>query len=260
MAETPRWIDVHAHLEMLEVTESEVLDLCRQNGVRQLITIGTHPEENKKVLEIARRHHPTVACALGVHPHEAKFYDDDAEAELEAACASETVVAVGEIGLDYYYDHSERDAQREVFRRQLALAQKLGLPVEIHTREAEKDTMEILREFNVRGLVHCFTGTSWLARQALDYGLDISFSGIVTFKNADDLRSTLKTVPLERLHIETDSPFLTPVPHRGKKNNPSLLTHTAAFLSDFLKIPEEKLSEHTWANARRLFPRLPQVI
>jgi TatD DNase family protein len=252
-----KWIDVHAHLEMLEIPNDEALELARQNQVRRMITIGTHPEENKKVIAIAERFHPTVCCALGIHPHEAKFYNDAVEVELETQCRADYVVGVGEIGLDYHYSHSEHDVQREAFRRQLALAQRLGLPIEIHTRDAEKDTVEILKEFpGTRGLVHCFTGTAWLAKEALDLGLDISFSGIVTFKNAEDLRRTLRTVPLDRLHIETDSPFLAPIPHRGKKNNPALLVHTAQFVADFLGLTLEKLSERTWANAHRLFPRL----
>lgn len=253
-----KWIDVHAHLEMLEISSDEALKLCADNNVKQMITIGTHPEENRKVIEITKKLHPVVSCTVGIHPHEAKFYNDDVEKEMEAQCAAPYVVGIGEIGLDYYYSHSEHDVQKEAFRRQLALAKKLGLPIEIHTRDAEQDTMSILKEFKgIRGLVHCFTGTSWLAKEALDYGLDISFSGIVTFKNAEDLRNTLKTVPLDRLHIETDSPFLTPNPHRGKKNNPSLMVHTAQFVADLVGVPLEKLSEQTWANARRLFPKLP---
>jgi TatD DNase family protein len=255
-----KWIDVHAHLEMLEISGDEALKLAQENGVSQMITIGTHPEENKKVIEVTKKYYPTVACTLGIHPHEAKFFDEAAEKDLEAQCAANYVVGIGEIGLDYYYNHSEREVQKDAFRRQLKLAQKLNLPIEIHTREAEADTMSILKEFTgIRGLVHCFTGTSWLAREALDYGLDISFSGIVTFKNAEDLRQTLKIVPLNRLHIETDSPFLAPNPHRGKKNNPSLLVHTAQFVADLLGIPLEKLSEQTRANARRLFSRLPET-
>lgn len=254
------WIDVHAHLEMLEISGEEAIRLSGINGVQQMITIGTHPDENKKVIELTEKFFPVVCCTLGLHPHEAKFYSDAVELELESQCQAEYVVGIGEIGLDYHYNHSERDVQKEAFRRQLRLAEKLDLPIEIHTRDAEEDTMEILREFSsIRGLVHCFTGTSWLAKQALDYGLDISFSGIVTFKSADDLRTTLKTVPLNRLHIETDSPFLTPIPHRGKKNNPSLLVHTAQFVSEFLNVPLEKLSQQTWDNARRLFRRLPHI-
>jgi len=254
------WIDVHAHLEMLDISGEEALQLSQEAGVRQMITIGTHPDENKKVIAVTEKFYPIVSCTLGIHPHEAKFYNDQIESELEAQCAAPYVVGIGEIGLDYYYDHSNRDQQKAAFRRQLQLSEKLDLPIEIHTRDAEKDTMDILKEFkNITGLVHCFTGTSWLAKEALDYGLDISFSGIVTFKNAIELRKTLNTVPLDRLHIETDSPFLTPHPHRGKKNNPSLLVHTAQFVADYLGLPLEKLSEATQQNARRLFPRLPKI-
>ncbi len=255
-----RWIDVHAHLEMLEMSGEEAVRLAEANGVTQMITIGTHPDENKKVIDVAKKFFPKVACTLGIHPHEAKFYSDSVEAELEAQCQAEYVVGIGEIGLDYYYSHSEHDIQKEAFRRQLALAKKLKLPIEIHTRDAEADTIEILKEFpGTTGLVHCFTGTTWLATEAIKLGLDISFSGIITFKNAESLRETLKTLPLDRIHIETDSPFLTPNPHRGKKNNPSFLVHTAQFVADYLKLPLEELSQKTWANSRRLFPRLPNI-
>jgi TatD DNase family protein len=167
-------------------------------------------------------------------------------------------VAVGEIGLDYYYDHSPREEQKDAFRRQLEIAARHQMPIEIHTRDAEADTVEILNEFRGRlsGIVHCFTGTMWLARQALDLGLDISFSGVITFKNAGDLREVVKFVPLERLHVETDAPFLAPVPMRGKSNQPAFVVHTARAVAQLKQISEDQLLEATRNNARRTFPKL----
>ena len=165
---------------------------------------------------------------------------------------------LAEIGLDYYYSHSEHDVQREVFRKQMAIAAEFNLPIEIHTRDAEADTIEILKEFSgrVKGLFHCFTGTQWLADEGLALGYNISISGVVTFKSAEALRAVVKTVPLDRLHIETDAPFLAPVPNRGKKNEPALLVHTAQVVAELKGISVEELSRHTSENARRLFTKL----
>ena len=166
-------------------------------------------------------------------------------------------MAVGEIGLDYHYDSSPRDQQQDAFRRQLELAHKYKLPIEIHTRDADEDTIKILQDAKPQtGIIHCFTGTMWLAKNALDLGLDISFSGVVTFKNAADLREVVKYVPLDRLHVETDAPFLAPIPMRGKSNVPAYVVHTAQAVADLKQIPLEKLKEATRANARRTFPKL----
>ena len=253
------WIDVHTHLNFLKgVSVDEALVQGRAAGVSRFITIGTEPKDHPVVLEIAEKHFPEVACTLGVHPHEGQIYSDEAEKFIDANVTRPYVVAVGEIGLDYYYETSPREAQKDAFRRQLQLAVKHGMPVEIHTRDAEPDTVEILKEFGgkVTGLLHCFTGTKWLASEALDLGLDISFSGVVTFKNADDLREVVRFVPLDRLHVETDAPFLAPVPQRGKSNVPAFVIHTAAAVAGLKGIDTETLQQATVANARRLFPKL----
>lgn len=253
------WIDVHTHLNFLkDLTPEQALAQGRDAGVDRYITIGTEPQDHGVVLELARRYFPTVACTLGVHPHEGRVYTDEVEAFLESHVDEREVVAVGEIGLDYHYDNSPRESQKDAFRRQLGLAVRHRLPIEIHTREAEADTVEILEEFrgSVSGIVHCFTGTMWLARQALDLGLDISFSGVVTFKNADELRDVVKYVPLDRLHVETDAPFLTPIPHRGQPNVPAFVVHTARVVANLKGVSEEVLQEATIANARRVFPKL----
>lgn len=255
------WIDVHTHLNFLkDTTPEEALTAARAVGVDRMITIGTEPKDHPVVLELARKYFPEVACTLGVHPHEAELYTDEVEAAIDLHLPEREVAAVGEIGLDYYYDSSPRDVQKLAFRRQLALAVKHRMPVEIHTRDAEADTNEILREAefkgHVRGILHCFTSSQWLAEKALDVGFDISISGVVTFKNAEALREVVKYVPLDRLHVETDAPFLAPVPMRGKSNVPAFVVHTAALVASLKGISLEELQQATVQNARRMFPKL----
>ena len=253
------WIDVHTHLNFLkDKSVDDALREANEAGVTRFITIGTEPKDHGVVLEIARKHFPVVACTLGVHPHEGQIYDDATEAFIDRHASEKEVVAIGEIGLDYYYDNSPREQQKEAFRRQLTIAANHKMPIEIHTRDAEPDTIEILKEFRgrVSGIVHCFTGTMWLAKEALDLGLDISFSGVVTFKSADELREVVKFVPLDRLHVETDAPFLAPVPQRGKSNVPAFVVHTAQAVAQLKGVTIEALQEATLANARRTFPKL----
>jgi TatD DNase family protein len=253
------WIDVHTHLNFLKgVTPEEAMAQARAEGVTRFITIGTEPADHPVVLDLATKYFPEVACTLGVHPHEGKIYTDEIHSYLDANVGRKEVVAVGEIGLDYYYDNSPREEQKETFRRQLSIAEKHRMPVEIHTRDAEADTIEILNEFRgkVNGIIHCFTGTQWLAEKALDLGFDISFSGVVTFKSAEELRTVARYVPLDRLHVETDAPFLTPMPHRGKSNVPAFVVHTAKAISDLKSVSMDQLQETTRANARRTFPKL----
>lgn len=255
----PTWIDVHTHLNMIkDATPEATIAEGQAAGVERFITIGTEPDDLPVVFDIAKRHFPVVGCTLGIHPHEGRLYDENVEKFLEENVGAREVVAVGEIGLDYYYDHSPRERQQEAFRRQLDLAVRHGLPVEIHTRDAEADTIEILKDYKgkVSGVIHCFTGTMDLARAALDFGFDISFSGVVTFKNAEDLRSVVKFVPLDRLHVETDAPFLAPVPMRGKPNVPAYVVHTARAIASLKGVSEEELASATLANARRTFPKL----
>lgn len=252
------WIDVHTHLNMLEDTPENILSRAQGVGIGRVITIGTCPDDLPTVIELADRYPSQVFCTLGIHPHEAELYSPAIEKYMRNNLSNVRVVAVGEIGLDYYYDHADRDVQRSAFRRQMELAEEFGLPVEIHTREAEDDTAAILEEFRgrVRGLLHCFTSSWQLAEKALDVGFHISISGVVTFKNAESLRETVKKIPLDRLHVETDAPFLTPVPHRGKKNEPMMMAHTAKVVADLKGVTLEKLSEQTLVNALDLFPRL----
>ncbi len=252
------FIDVHTHIDMLELDPQIVLKAAREAGVDHMITIGTHHADHLKIVEMVEALKPQVFGTLGIHPHEAKDYNDEAEAFMRAHLNDKRIVAVGEIGLDYFYEHSDREVQRQVFRKQMQLAADFKLPVEIHSRDAEEDTIVILNEFKgrVRGLMHCFTGTQRLADGALDVGYNISISGVVTFKNADSLRATVKTVPLDRLHIETDAPFLTPVPFRGKKNEPAMMIHTARVVAEIKGVSLEELARATTENARKLFNRL----
>ncbi|MBX3023209.1 MAG: TatD family hydrolase [Bdellovibrionales bacterium] len=253
-----QWIDVHTHINMLEMTPEQALASAAEQQVNHMITIGTCPDDLPVVLALAQKFYPQVGCTLGIHPHEAELYSAEIEKFIRAHATAKEVVAIGETGLDYYYNNAPKEQQIHAFRAQLQIAQDLGLPVEIHTRDAEPDTMTILRDFQggKRGLLHCFTGTWEMAKVGLDCGYDISISGVVTFKNAQALRDVVKQVPLDRLHIETDAPFLAPIPHRGKKNQPAFVTHTAALVADLKGVTLETLSAQLRKNAQALFPKM----
>lgn len=252
------FIDMHAHLDRLEHSPEEAIQLALKENIQQIITIGTEPQDWPVVFQIAEKYYPQVACTIGVHPHDGVTWSDEAEKVMRELGPKKEVVALGEMGLDYYYNKTPADIQKDCFRRQLQVASELGLPVEIHTRDAEADTAEILSEFKgrVTGLIHCFTGTQWLAEKALDLGFNISISGVVTFKNADDLRKTVEFLPLDRIHVETDAPFLSPVPLRGKKNTSSHMIHTAKVVAGLKGVSMETLAAQTTANAYRLMPKL----
>jgi TatD DNase family protein len=253
-----KWFDVHTHLQMLEGGPDAGYERAKAAGVEKMITIGTCPEDWPTVLDLSGRFAKDVFCTLGCHPHEAALLDDAAEKFLNANLPNERVVAVGEIGLDYYYNNAPREQQIEMFERQMEIAATHKLPVEIHTRDAEEDTAEVLKKYRgrVRGLLHCFTSSWNLAKAALDVDFHISISGVVTFKNAVDLRDTVTKIPLNRLHVETDAPFLAPIPHRGKKNEPAWVVHTAECVAGLKNIPLDELSEATRSNALDLFWRM----
>jgi TatD DNase family protein len=258
LAQLP-WVDIHAHLNFLEDTVEVSLQKAAAAGVKRVITIGTEPNDLQVVLDIAKKHYPVVCCTLGIHPHEAKLYSDDIEAFILKNATQPHVVALGEMGLDYFYKNSEPEEQKVAFERQLALAEKLNLPVEIHTRDADEDTVEILQKFagRVRGVIHCFTGTQYLADECLKLGYNISLSGIVTFKNAEALRKIAETVPVDRLHVETDAPFLTPAPFRGVKNSPQYVIFTAQFVAQLKNMNLQDFSKQMLVNAEKIFPKLP---
>ncbi len=257
-------IDSHCHLnyEGLVERQAEVLDAARARGVGGFLNISTRQSEWGDILATADRN-ADVWASVGVHPHEADAHPDLGAAALVEAAAHPKVVAIGECGLDYHYDNSARPAQRERFAAHIEAARATGLPLIVHTREAENDTAEILgaatRGGGVTGVLHCFTGSADLARQALDLGFFISLSGIVTFKNARALQDTARDVPLDRLLVETDSPFLAPVPNRGKTCEPAFVADTAAFLAQLRGEHPEALAAATTANFFRLFARAAET-
>jgi TatD DNase family protein len=255
-----RLIDSHCHLnyEGLAERQDEVLQHARDRGVSGFLNISTRQNEWGEVIAVAERNRD-VWASVGVHPHEADAHPDLGAAALAEAAEHPRVVAIGECGLDYYYDKSDRAAQRERFEAHVEAAHRTGLPLVVHTREAETDTAEILgraaKEKGVTGVLHCFTGSAELARKGLDLGFYVSLSGIVTFKNAADLQATAKWLPADRMLIETDSPFLAPVPHRGKTCEPAFVADTAAFVAGLRGEPVEQLAGTTTANFFKLFSK-----
>lgn len=259
MAEpSSQWIDVHTHINMIDFDAPEVLRLAREAGVERMITIGTGHDDLQKVIDACERLAPIVYGTLGFHPHDAKTFDQAGENFIRKNANHPRIVAIGEIGLDYHYNHSEAQVQRDVFARQIEMAIEYNLPIEIHTREAEADTYEILSRYKgrVKGLFHCFTSSMDLAKKGLDLGFNISISGVVTFKKSEALREVVKMVPLDRLHLETDAPFLTPEPFRGKKNHPALMVHTAQVVADLKNVSLRELADQTNANAKKLFQKI----
>ncbi|MBV8857095.1 MAG: TatD family hydrolase [Acidobacteria bacterium] len=256
------FIDSHAHIdgEEFDADRGEVVVRAREAGVHAILNVGTgdpHGGNFERALRVAETYED-VYFAVGVHPHDARSYDDSTEYYVaDLLHGSTRAVALGEIGLDYHYDNSPREVQREVFARQLRLAKSLALPVIIHSREADDDTLEILRhEYaeTVRGgVMHCFGGGPALAEGALALGFYISFAGNVTFKKADALREVARTVPLDRLLVETDCPYLAPVPHRGRRNEPAYVAATARFLADLRGLTAEEFGRATSENFTRLF-------
>jgi TatD DNase family protein len=253
-------IDSHCHLEYKGLVEDQagVLDRARQAGVGGFLSISTRQREWGQVIATAERE-PDIWASVGIHPHEADGHADLGEAALLAAAEHPRVIAIGETGLDYYYDHSDRATQQAMFRRHIAVSRATGLPIIIHTRDAEDDTAAILRDEMEKGafpaLIHCFTASADFARIVLDLGLTISLSGIVTFKNAKDLQTIAAEVPEERLLVETDAPFLAPVPNRGKVCEPAFVADTARFVAGLRGVTPEAMAETTTANFRRLFSK-----
>ena len=255
-----RLIDSHCHLnyEGLVERQAEALDNARERGVAGFLNISTRQREWGDIIGVAERE-SDVWASVGVHPHEADAHPDLGAAALVEATDHPRVIAIGECGLDYYYDKSDRAAQRERFQAHIDAARETGLPLVVHTREAESDTAEILeravKEGGVSGVLHCFTGSAKLARKGLDLGFYLSLSGIVTFKNAADLQATAKWLPADQMLVETDSPFLAPVPHRGQKCEPAFVADTAAFVAQLRGEETEQLAEATTTNFFRLFKK-----
>jgi TatD DNase family protein len=253
-------VDSHCHLDFPEFAPEldAVLARARAAGVGHFLTIGTELARFPGVLAVAETA-DDIHCSIGVHPHSAEKESLASPDIFLEASRHPKVVAFGETGLDFYYNNSPRDEQISDFRMHIMAARETGLPLIIHTRDAEDETIGLMREEMEKGaftgVIHCFTGTEKLARASLDLGFYISVSGIATFKKADGLRDVLKHVPLERLLVETDSPYLAPLPHRGKRNEPSFVVHTAAMLAGLKGVSEEELAVTTTDNFFRLFAK-----
>ena len=254
-------IDTHTHLDDPRYNDDRdaMIARARETGVDSFVTIGCDLSTSQAAVSLADRY-AFVYASVGVHPHEAKHIEEGWYDEFRRMAKNKKLVAYGEIGLDYHYNHSSPKQQRDRFREQIQLARELQLPVVIHTREAQADTIAILREeraSELGGVFHCFSGDSWLAKDALDMGFYLSFSGILTFQNATMLRDIARNTPLDRLLIETDCPYLTPVPHRGKRNEPAYVAHVAkqlaALHANGRELPLADIERITTDNAKRLF-------
>ncbi len=253
-------IDSHCHLNYKGLVEDQaaVLERARLSGVELILNIATRESEWDAVLATAIRE-PDVWATVGIHPHEADEHPHIDTAKLVDRAAHPRIVGIGETGLDYYYDHSDRDRQQTSFRAHIAAARETQLPLIVHTRDAEDDTLATLRDEMGKGafpgVIHCFTASGAFADAAMEIGFYISISGIVTFRNAKDLQETAKRLPADRILIETDSPFLAPVPHRGKPCEPGYVADTARFLANLRGETIEELEANTTANFRKLFAK-----
>jgi TatD DNase family protein len=252
-------VETHFHLDYLkERPAEEILAEGRARGVERFITISVEPDNFDSALDLAIAH-PDVYCTRGVHPHEARKVDDESRARLIQGLSHPKVVAVGEIGLDYHYDHSPRDIQKKIFEEQLQLAVDYDLSVVVHSREAEDDTMAIIKNFlpklSGRIVIHSFTSALVLARFAIDNNLFLGFNGIITFKSAENVREALRLCSPTQVVLETDAPFLTPVPFRGRENAPGYLPYVAQKMSQEMGLAPELLLPQVYDNSRRLFPK-----
>lgn len=257
MSAPVRWIDNHCHLDPGADGQAQ-LDAARSVGVERVIDVGTDTQRSRQTIASAAQHPGTVFATVGVHPHDAA---EGTEA-LDELLHEPRVVAVGECGLDYHYDHSPRDVQRAAFAAQVGLAHSHGLPLVIHSREAWDDTFAVLDAEGTPAhtVFHCFTGGPKEAEMGLARGAHISFSGIVTFKNADDVRAALAITPVDRVMVETDSPYLAPLPFRGKRNSPALLPYVGERMAEVLDMDVEALAERLWATTHEFYRLPPQEL
>ena len=254
-------IDSHAHLEMPEFKKdlNEVIQRAMDSGVASIFTVGTEKKDWTRALEIAHSH-PSIYAILGVHPHNAKEIEEETYVVLKKLCRDEKVRAYGEIGLDFFRNLSPREVQIERFREQIGLARELRLPIVVHDREAHRETLEILKSERAEecgGIIHCFSGDESMAKACMEMGFYISVPGTITFKNAERFQETVRSLPLESLLVETDAPFLAPVPFRGKRNESSYVRYTAQKVAEVKKVSFEKVAEVTTENALRVFKLKP---
>jgi TatD DNase family protein len=255
-----QWLDAHTHLDSDELfhEKTNVLNRASQAGVQQILLVNSEAAESsfERTVECLRMEHPVRKfAAFGIHPHHASLYGEELEKRLQNLLSIPGVVALGEIGLDFYYDFSSREAQVRALRQQLTIARSNDFPVVIHCRDAYAPLAEILLSVSDRwrGMIHCFTGTAAEMQPLLDLGFHISFSGIVTFRKAEQLQDCARKVPIDRILIETDAPFLAPVPHRGKRNEPSYVVETGRFIATLRNISEEEFGNSLFRNFDALF-------
>jgi TatD DNase family protein len=257
-------IDTHCHLDFpdFEAERDDIVARAHAAGVKQMITISTRVRKFPTILAIAEKY-PSVFCSVGTHPHNADEELDVSVTELVELSKNPRVVAIGEAGLDYFYDNAPRDAQQIGLRNHIAAARETGLPLVIHSRSADEDMAAILTEETGKGafpfLLHCFSSGPDLARIGVELGGYVSFSGILTFPKSEELRDIAKTVPLERMLVETDAPYLAPKPFRGKRNEPAYVAHTAAVLAETIGVSAEEIARITTENAFRVFSKMPRV-
>lgn len=252
-------VDSHCHLNYEALADTAgVLARAKEAGIGLLQTISTKRSDFSEVKALANAH-PEIFCSIGIHPHEAEPHEDISEEELLAEADHPKVIGIGETGLDYYYEHSPREAQRELFRRHIRVARKLDLPVIVHSRDADEETIEILKQAHAEGpfrlLIHCFTSSRKLAEEVVAIGGYISASGIITFKKSGELRDSFAAVPLDRILVETDSPYLAPEPHRGKPCEPAYTAFTARKLAEIKGVSEAEVARITTENFFRLFSK-----
>lgn len=249
-------IDSHSHIYGPRYQEDRqaVIERAVSAGITQLLQVGCNLGESVQVVDLAKTH-PGIYASVGVHPHDADTVDEGVLDSIADLTRSAEVVAWGEIGLDFYYDNSPRDIQIRAFEAQMTRAAALDLPVVIHTRDAEPETLEVMKRHPIErgGQVHCFTGTLEMAKELLAMGWHLGFTGIITFKNAAALREVVAHTPMDRLLIETDSPYLAPMPHRGKRNEPAFVAHVAKAVADIKEIPVEQVIAQTTANFLELY-------
>lgn len=250
-------IETHCHLDYLKQRElAEILQAAKKNGVEKILTIAVEPDNFDAVYNLAQSH-DEVFFTQGIHPHDAKLATEQAFRIIEQRANESKMLAVGEIGLDYHYDNSPREKQREVFKKQLEIAIKVNKPVVIHSREADEDTVAILKEYAPKllkkGVIHSFTAGEQLAKSALDLGFYLGFNGIITFKNAQNVRDIVALTPLNRILIETDAPFLTPAPHRGKENAPEYLPFILEKIAEIKNEKPAVIEQACYQNAIDLF-------
>ncbi|RVQ01439.1 TatD family hydrolase [Sinorhizobium meliloti] len=257
-------IDTHCHLDFpdFEAERDAIIERAREAGVAQMVTISTRVKRFDTILAIAEKY-PNVFCSVGTHPHNADEELDVTADDLVRLSAHPKVVAVGEAGLDYFYDNAPRDAQAEGLRRHIAAARTTGLPLVIHSRSADDDMAAILTEESEKGafpfLLHCFSSGADLARIGVELGGYVSFSGILTFPKSEELRDIARTVPRDRMIVETDAPYLAPKPFRGKRNEPAYVAHTAEVLAQAIGVSSEEIAEITTENAFRIFSKMPRL-